>query len=423
MPVRPTVLIRRVGLPISLSLLAAFIPIIFMGGIVGALFREFSLTLSFAILVSTFVSLTVTPMICGRFMKADEPGRRNRFDRWAEAILGGMAGFYRRTLSKVLAHPWLMLLVMLATVALTVEMFRAAPKGYFPQDDTGLLFGFTQASPDISFPAMAAFQQKAADVVLNDPAVASVASNVGGNSVNRGRLFVALKPLDERGGLTAQQVIARLRAPMARAVPGIRIFLVPVQDIRAGARQGQSQYQFTLWDPDIEELNAWVPKVQARLKQLPELVDISTDRDQGGLQVNVVIDRAAAADLGVSIQDIDNALSDSFGQKQISNIYAQRNQYKVVMEITPALQHDPNDLARVYVPGRNGTSVPLSAIARSAPEMQTGTGSRSWSRRPRSRSPSRMRPSSARTPRLSSKASNPGRSIWSIFQVIAALAA
>jgi len=358
---------RQIGftvISISLSLVAAFIPIIFMGGIVGALLREFSLTLSYAIIISAFVSLSVTPMICGRFMRLDAPGRRSRFDRGAEWVLGGALALYRRSLVPVLRHPWLMLVVMLAVLGLTVEMFRAAPKGYFPQDDSGLIIGFTRASPDISFPAMAAAQRQATDIILTDPAVASTASNVGGgSSVNQGRLFVALKDPAERGSTTSQQVIARLRDKLANAVPTIRVFMVPMQDVRAGGRQGTSQFQYTLWSPDIAELNAWVPKVLERLRKAPQLVDVATDRDQGGLQATVVIDRAAAANLGVAIQDIDNALANSFGQRQISTIYSQRNQYRVVMEIKPALQRDPTDLMQVHVPGRDGTAVPLSSIA------------------------------------------------------------
>jgi len=359
---------RQIGftvISISLSLVAAFIPVIFMGGVPGALFREFSLTLTFAIAISTFVSLTVTPMICGRFMRRERPEEATWFDRLAERILGAIVGFYRRTLGPAVRHPWLMLLVMLATVGLTVQMFRDAPKGYFPQDDTGLIFGFTEASPDISFPAMAEYQRQATDIVLADPAVASTASNVGGgSSVNQGRLFIALKPLEAREGMSSQQVINRLRGRLSVDVPGIRVFMAPVQDVRAGARQGKSPYQFTLWDPNLDELNEWVPKVVERLRRAPELVDVSTDRNQGGLQANVVIDRQAAARLSVAIQDIDNALSNSFGQRQISTIYSQRNQYRVVLEIDPSRQRDPSDLTQVYVAAKGGGLVPLSAVAR-----------------------------------------------------------
>jgi multidrug efflux pump len=345
---------------ISLSLIAAFIPLFFMEGVVGRFFREFTLTLTFAILVSTVVSLSVTPMICAHFLKRGphEPGR---FDRAVERVLSAMTGFYARTLTVVLRHSWLMLVVMIATVALTVQMFRSAPKGYFPQDDTGLVVGFTQASTDISFPAMVQLQQQGAAIVASDPAVSGVASSIGGGgSVNTGRLFVSLKPLEERG-LSSAQVVARLRGRLG-SIPGLRVFLTPMQDVRAGGRQGRSQYQFTLWDPNLPELEEWVPKVLERLRALPELVDVSSDRQQGGLQADVVIDRNKAAQLGVAIQAIDNVLADAFSQRQISTIYGERNQYRVVLEVEPSRSRDPGDILDLHVPGRNGAQVPLRSL-------------------------------------------------------------
>ncbi|MCO5091837.1 efflux RND transporter permease subunit [Bosea sp. (in: a-proteobacteria)] len=348
---------------ISLSLIAAFIPLFFMDGVVGRFFREFTLTLTFAILVSTVVSLSVTPMVCAHFLKSG-PHRPGRFDRAVERVLTAMTGFYARTLTVVLRHSWLMLVVMIATVALSVQMFRSAPKGYFPQDDTGLIVGFTQASPDISFPAMAQLQQQGAAIVAADPAVFGVASSIGGGSgsVNTGRFFVSLKPLEERGASSAQ-VVARLRGRLG-SIPGLRIFLTPVQDVRAGGRQGRSQYQFTLWDPNLPELEEWVPKVVERLRALPELVDVSTDREQGGLQADVVIDRNKASQLGVAIQAIDNALADAFSQRQISTIYGARNQYRVVLEVEPSRSRDPGDILDLHVPGRNGAQVPLRSLVK-----------------------------------------------------------
>ncbi|MBV9220590.1 MAG: efflux RND transporter permease subunit, partial [Methylobacteriaceae bacterium] len=348
---------------ISLSLVAAFIPLLFMNGIVGRMFSEFSLTLTFAIATSTFVSLTVTPMICARFMRREAGEKRGRLDRLVEGLLGGMTAAYARSLRVVLRHPWAMLVVMALTVALTVQLYVNSPKGVFPQDDTGLIFGFTNASPDVSFATMSELQLQATDIVLADPDVAGTASFIGGGmlgTVNQGRLFISLKPTRRA---SSAQVVARLRDTLLKRVSGIQVFMTPVQDLRTGGRLGKSQYQFTMWSADLGDLETWVPKVLARLRQLPELVDVATDREQGGLQANVVIDRATAARLGVAIRDIDNALGDAFAQAQASTMYTQRNQYVVVLEISPSRQRDPNDLTGIYVPASNGAQVPLSSLA------------------------------------------------------------
>jgi multidrug efflux pump len=345
---------RQIGftvISISISLIAAFIPLLFMGGIVGRLFREFSITLAFAIAISTVVSLSVTPMICAHFVREPPSEDRTWFDRIVHRVLSAMVRFYARTLEVVLQHRFITLLVFVATVVLTVAAYINIPKGYFPQDDTGLMFGGTEASPDISFKAMSELQQKAAAIVMADPAVQGVASSVGTSnfnpSANQGRLFIGLKPLEERK-LSSSRVAERLRRELSKVV-GIRVFLVPSQDIRLGARQSKAQYQFTLWSPELAELEQWTPKVLERVRKIPGLVDVSTDREQGGLQAKVVIDREAASRLCVQIQDIDNALNDAFGQRQISTIYSQRNQYRVVMETDPALQRDPSHLDAVYV--------------------------------------------------------------------------
>jgi hydrophobe/amphiphile efflux-1 (HAE1) family protein len=372
---------RQIGftvISISLSLVAAFIPLLFLSGIGGKFFREFSLTMVFAIAISTFVSLSVTPMICARFLKAHGEDRQTRFDLFVENGLAALTGFYSRTLGGALRHPWLSLVTLVALVVLNIWLFRVVPKGYFPQDDTGLIFSFTEASPDVSFPAMDKYQQQAADVVSSDPDVLNVASFIGGtSSVNQGRMFVALKPEGVRSG-SSKDVINRLRGKLAR-VPGISVFMFPVQDIRAGGRQSKSQYQFTLWDPSLDEVAEWTPKVLARLRQIPLLADVTTDREQGGLRANVVIDRDAASRLGVAIQDIDTALNTAFGQRQTAIIYTQRNQYRVIVESTTARQRDPTDLSGLYVtPSKTvqpqpSTSnfqtppryqVPLSAVAR-----------------------------------------------------------
>jgi multidrug efflux pump len=352
---------------ISVSLIAAFIPLLFMGGVVGRLFREFSVTLAFAIAISTVVSLSVTPMICAYFVRQPPSRDATWLDRHVEGLLARLVRFYDRTLTLALGHRSFMLIVFVATIALTVGLYIKTPKGYFPQDDTGLIFGGTIASPDISFDAMKTLQLKAMDVVLADPAVAGLGSSVGASNfnaaVNFGRLFITLKPLSERGGLSSQRVIARIRPKLAE-IPGLRVFMFPAQDVRVGGRQSDSQYQFTLWSSDIEELQKRVSGVLDRVKQVPGVVDVTTDRDQGGLQVNISIDRQAASRLGVRVQDIDNALNNSFSQRQISTIYGTRNQYRVILEVDRQYKRDPSDLTRVYVPGNGAAQVPLSAVTR-----------------------------------------------------------
>jgi multidrug efflux pump len=361
---------RQIGftvLSISISLVAAFTPLLFMGGLVGRLFSEFSLTLTFAIAISTVVSLSLTPMICAHFVKAAPSPNATWLDRVMEKILNRAMTAYASSLDVVLRYRFLTLLVFLATIALTAGLYVKTPKGFFPQDDTGLIFGGTRAAPDISFESMKDLQQRATKVVLSDPAVAYVGSSVGAStfnaSVNNGRLFISLKPPSERGYVSSQQVINRLR-PKLLDVGGMRVFMFPAQDIRAGGRQSSSSYQFTLWDPDLDELLKLVPRVVAKVQTLPELADVTTDREQNGLQANVVIDRLAASRLGVQIQEIDNALNNAFSQRQVSTIYSERNQYRVILEVDPLFQRDPSDLTQVYVAGQGSTQVPLSSVAR-----------------------------------------------------------
>ena len=361
---------RQIGftvLSISISLVAAFTPLLFMGGLVGRLFSEFSLTLTFAIAISTVVSLSLTPMICAHFVKAAPSPNATWLDRAVEKILSGAVAAYASSLDVVLRHRYLTLLVFVATIALTAGLYVKTPKGFFPQDDTGLIFGGTRAAPDISFESMKELQQRATKVVLSDPAVAFVGSSVGAStfnaSVNNGRLFISLKPPAERGNVSSQQVINRLR-PKLLDVGGMRVFMFPAQDIRAGGRQSSSSYQFTLWDPNLDELLQLVPRVVSKVQTLPELADVTTDREQNGLQANVVIDRLAASRLGVRIQDIDNALNNAFSQRQVSTIYSERNQYRVILEVDPLFQRDPSDLTQVYVAGNGSTQVPLSSVAR-----------------------------------------------------------
>jgi hydrophobe/amphiphile efflux-1 (HAE1) family protein len=361
---------RQIGftvLSISISLIAAFIPMLFMTGLVGRIFREFSVTLAFAIAVSTAVSLSVTPMICAHFVRKPPSPDATRFDRVVERVLGFMVRGYANSLAVVLQHRALMLLIMAATVAITTMLYVRTPKGYFPQDDTGLIWCSTQASTDISFQAMYDLQQKAEAIVRADPAVANVGSSLGTigftASANRGSLFISLKPLGERNGLSAQAVANRLRLKTAD-VPGLRFYFFPMQDVRVGGRQSDSTYQYTLWDPDYQELLTWAPRILAKIQSIPQLVDVSTDREQGGLQVNVSIDRVAASRLGVRVQDIANALNNAYSQRQVSTLYTQRNQYRVILEIDPQYQRDPTDLDRIYVSGANNTQVPLTAVTK-----------------------------------------------------------
>lgn len=349
---------------ISVSLVAAFIPLLFMGGIVGRLFREFSVTLAFAIAISTVVSLSTTPMICAHFVRKPPSRGETWLDRAVELVMSGMTRFYGATLAVVLRYRRLTLGFFFLTMAVTIVAYIEIPKGYFPQDDTGLIMGTTEASADVSYKAMSELQQRAAAIVLADPAVAGIASSIGTSlfnpSANLGRLYISLRPLEERG-LTTAQVVRRLRASLEK-LAGIRIYMVPARDLRVGARQSKSQYQFTLWSEDLDELQHWTPRVLARIRQLPGLVDVTTDSEQGGLQAKIDIDRTTAARVGIAVQDIDNALNDAFAQRQVSMIYTQRNQYRVILEIDPRFQHDPIDLDKVFVNGAGGVQVPLSSM-------------------------------------------------------------
>ncbi|WP_044588098.1 efflux RND transporter permease subunit [Bradyrhizobium sp. LTSPM299] len=348
-------------LSISLSLIAAFTPLVFMDGIVGRLLREFSLTLTFAIVVSTVVSLTITPMICAHYIKEATSDHATWYDRVIEGTLSRTVAFYASTLRVVLGYPFLTLLVFFATIALTVTLYIKTPKGYFPTDDSGFVIGSTRASADISFQAMLGLQQRLADIVMADPAVAGIGSSVGGGTTNRGTMFISLKPPEERAGLSTALVIDRLRRNLSM-VPGIRLFMFAAQDIRTGGRQSDSDYQYTLSSTDLDLLQKWAPLVSKRMETVEGITDVSSDRDPGGLQLNLVIDRKTASSLGVRVQDIDNALNNAFSQRQISIIYTQRNQYMVVLEIDPRFQSDPSNLERIFVAGANDVQVPLSAV-------------------------------------------------------------
>ena len=359
---------REVGftvLSMSLSLIAVFIPILLMGGIVGRLFREFAITLSVAILVSLVVSLTTTPMMCARLLRPKAEHKSGRVGAWSERVLAALVGGYRRSLAWGLDHGLVVMLVLLATVCLNVYLYVIIPKGFFPQQDTGRLTGGIQADQSISFQAM---RVKLADfmaIVGGDPAVENVVGFTGGSQRNSGFMFVSLKPLSERKE-TADQVIARLRVKLAKE-PGANLFLQPVQDIRIGGRQANAQYQFTLQGDDLVELRTWEPKIRAALSNLPELADVNTDQQDKGLQTSLVIDRDAASRLGVTPTMIDATLNDLFGQRQVSTIYAQLNQYHVVMEAAPEYWQSPESLKNVYVSTASGAQVPLAAFATYGP--------------------------------------------------------
>ena len=359
---------RQIGftvVSISISLIAAFIPLLFMDGIAGRLLREFSVTLVFAIAISLVVSLSVTPMICAHFIRSPPSRNATRFDRVVETVFDWALRIYTATLTIAVRHKIVMLAVLLATVVLTVNFYIKSPKGFFPRDDTGLIFAGTRANTDISFDAMAKLQQQALDIVLADPAVANVGSSVGGggfsSSVNRGRMFVALKPLAERGNLPTARVIDRMRRELTQ-VRGLTVFLFAAQDIRVGARQADSDYQFTLWGTETGDLYSWAPKVADRMATIPGLTDISSDREQGGLQASIAINRQAAARLGVRIQDINSALNNAFAQRQVSVIYTQRNQYRVILEVDPRYQQGPEDLQHIFVPGKDSAQIPLTSV-------------------------------------------------------------
>ncbi|HEX4522537.1 MAG TPA: multidrug efflux RND transporter permease subunit [Casimicrobiaceae bacterium] len=359
---------REVGftvLSMSLSLIAVFIPILLMGGIVGRYFREFAVTLSVAILISLMLSLTMTPMMCSRLLRPDSERRHGKVYEWSERGFERVRRSYERTLDWALGHGILMMLILLAVVCLNVYLYVIIPKGFFPTQDTGRLIGFIQADQSISFQAMQPKLASFVDIVRADPAVDTVVAFTGGAQRNTGRMFVQLKPLAQRKE-SADKIIARLRIKLAKE-PGANLFLNPVQDIRVGGRQANATYQYTLQADDLNELRTWEPRIRAALSRLPQLVDVNTDQQDKGLQTSLVIDRDTAARLGVSPSLIDTTLNDAFGQRQVSTIYSALNQYHVVMEASPEYWQAPDTLNDVYVSTNSGAQVPLSSIARYAP--------------------------------------------------------
>jgi multidrug efflux pump len=356
-------------LSMSTSLIAVFIPILLMGGIVGRLFREFAVTLSAAIVVSLLVSLTTTPMMCARFLRSQHDRAHGRLYRASEKIFDRIQGAYDHGLQWALDRPFPMLIATILTVCASVYLYIIVPKGFFPDQDTGRLTGNVQASQDISFQEMRSKLSSVVAIIMADPAVDTVGAFTGGggSTTNTARMFIALKPIEERK-LSANDVIARLRPKLARVI-GASTFLRPVQDINVGGRMSNATYQFSLQGSDYQELVQWTPRLLEQMKKLPQLTDLNTDQQDRGLESRLVIDRDTAARLGLSAQLIDDTLYDAFGQRQVSTMYMQLNQYHVVMEVAPRFWQSPETLKDIYLQSPTGGQIPLSAVA----SFQTGT--------------------------------------------------
>jgi hydrophobe/amphiphile efflux-1 (HAE1) family protein len=350
---------------LTVSLIAVFIPLIFMTGIVGRLFREFAITLSIAVAISAIVSLTLTPMMCARLLSAEAEEKHGRFYKLSERFFKGMLDAYEAGLKWVLRHQAFTLLVAIATLIGTIWLYFLVPKGLLPQQDTGLIIGVTDSAQSISFKAMVARQRAVADVVMRDPDVVNVASFVGAGpvspTVNSGRLYISLKPREKRSA-SAGEIIDRLR-DATKDLEGISLFMQAVQDVQIETRVSRTQFQYTLQDANEAELGEWSDKLLNRLRELPELTDVATDQQVNGLQVSVEVDREKASRLNVLPQTIDDTLYDSFGQRQVSTIFTQLNQYRVVLESEPRFQTSPEFLEKVYVKSTSGQMIPLTAFA------------------------------------------------------------
>ncbi len=361
---------------LTVSLIAVLIPLLFMGDVVGRLFREFAITLAVTIAISAVVSLTLTPMMCARILRHRPDSERGRFYRWSEHGFERLIAFYGRTLTVVLRHRTLTLLVAVATLVLTVVLYILIPKGFLPVQDTGVIQGISQAPAAISFDAMAAHQQDLARVILRDPAVASLSSFIGidgtNTTLNSGRISINLKPLSERG-VSAADVIRRLQPTLAREVEGITLYMQPVQNVTVEDRVSRTQYQYTLEGPDADELARWTTRIVDRLAQLPELADVATDQQPGGLATFVTIDRVTASRLGVSPSTIENTLYDAFGQRQINTMYTQSNQYHVVLETEPSFQRGPRALDNIYLEAGAGSGSAAGASTASSAAGTTGS--------------------------------------------------
>ncbi len=351
---------------LTVSLIAVLIPLLFMGDIVGRLFREFAVTLSTAILVSAVVSLTLTPMMCAYLLRHSRGAEEGRFYRWTEGLFTRSIALYGATLRWVLRHQPATLVVTAATLVLTLALYVVVPKGFFPIQDTGVILGISEAPESVSFPAMVERQQALAAVVLKDPDVASLSSFIGVDGINMtpnsGRIQMNLKPLEHRSA-DALGIIRRLQPELAR-VAGITLYMQPSQDLTVENRLSRTQYQYSLEDADAAELAEWTPKLVAKLRAMPELADVATDQQTRGLQAAIAIDRDTASRLGIQPQVIDDTLYDAFGQRQVSTIFTQLNQYRVVLEVAPRFQQDPEALKSLYVKSATGAPVPLGAFTR-----------------------------------------------------------
>ena len=351
---------------ITFSLIAVFIPLLFMGGIVGRLFREFAVTVTVAVIMSAFVSLTLTPVMCAQFLKRQTGHKRGRLDQMCEDAFDAVLRGYDRTLQWVLRHRLPTLLSTIVLIFVTGYLYVVIPKGFFPEQDTGFIFGQAEARQDISFAAMADLQEQLSAIIQKDPAVSGVVGFVGstgGNSSeNTARMFIQLKPFADRSA-SAQEVIQRLR-PKVATIPGVKFFMQAGQDINVGGRLSKTEFQYTLTSTDSAELNHWAPIIEERMAKLPELQDVTSDQQIAAPHISIDIDRDTASRLGLSLSAIDQTLYDAFGQRQVATIYSSATQYKVVLEVMPSFQSDPSALSRIYIPGPNGVQVPLSTVAR-----------------------------------------------------------
>jgi len=350
---------------LTVSLIAVLIPLLFMSDVVGRLFREFAITLAVTILVSAVVSLTLTPMMCSRILQDKAHAKQTRFYYWSESVFNNIIDSYGRALKKVLRHRFITLLVTISTFVATVLLFLAIPKGFFPVQDTGVILGISEAPETVSFVNMAQLQQKLVDIVLQDPAVDNVSSFIGIDNVNTtlnsGRIQITLKPLEQRN-LSASEVIQRLQPKVAN-IDGIQLFLQPLQDLSVEDRVSRTQFQYSLEDPNSTELATYTRKMVQELSKDPAVIDVASDLQDQGLGAQLIINRDTAGRLGVAMADIDNTLYDAFGQRQISTIFTQLNQYHVVMEVGHNFQTNPTTLNNLYVKSSNGTQVPLSMLA------------------------------------------------------------
>jgi multidrug efflux pump len=349
---------------LTVSLIAVLIPLLFMGDIVGRLFREFAVTLGVTILVSAFVSLTLTPMMCARLLRHEDPTRQGRLYRASERFFDRLIASYGRGVQFVLRHQTATLLVTLGTLLLTIGLFYFVPKGFFPVQDTGVILGVSEAPQTISFSAMSERQQALTKIIVKDPAVESLSSFIGVDGTNMtpnsGRISINLKPLDERK-ISASDVIRRLQ-PQLTQVEGITLFMQPVQDLTVEDRVSRTQYQYSIEDADGKELAQWAPKLVDKLKALPQLRDVATDQQDQGLEASLVIDRDTASRLGILPQAIDDTLYDAFGQRLVSTMFTQLNQYHVVLQVDSRFQQNPDALKNIYVKSSNGTQVPLGTF-------------------------------------------------------------